>query len=1026
MPTHPLPDGRIPILLSAHEEELIGTDAAALLNYLDREPSTVGVSEVANTLLRTRPVRRHRALLRAADRTELTAGLQALADGEAHRLLARSAHVSAPRVAFVCPGQGNQWPAMGADAYRQLPTYRAAADDCSRAFTAAGHQNPLCYLLNDRTSERQWPQIQIQGAQFTHAVSLARVWRSCGILPALTVGHSLGEAAAAYLAGTISLADAVAVVAARATVVEQLTGDYGMAVLGLGVEGAEQLITDNAGWLEISAVNGPSSTVVSGDRDAVAGIVERLDGLGVFARAIAVDYPGHTSALDPLQDECRQLLPASAFQEASVEFVSSACGSVIGPDTGFVDYWCQNLCNTVRFDHAVATAVERGATGFVELSAHPSLLTALFDLVDDESVPIIGSGRRDEPVSDQLSANIAALALADPDYRWADVADVVDQPLLRNFPNAPMRATHLWVKPAPLPPPPGALLTVAAVEWQQQTEPAETAATDHPPGKARGIAIVGTGVSESSAAGRLAEAIAAHPGCFLTDADNAEIAAVVAPALMATDPKAAAEQIIGRVAAGLPPSSALIGPRCRTAWLVTAAGVQVHPDDPVALPAQAALAAMYRSVGFEFPDQTFAQLDLPTWDIDAVTANACVDVLLGDSHDVALRSGAAEGSAPQRYTRVLRDTNQPAPERPLTAAALDDVVITGGSGAIGLRYARYCIEHNARRIILLSRSGIDDDELKRLNDGHATEVLAPPCDITDLDVVAAVADEYAGDGASLLIHAAGTARFAARGEITGSELADVFGAKVTGLAYLAETWPLRPDAQILVCSSVSGVWGGYGHAGYAASNRLADILAAQLRANGLDCTAMRWGLWQDTTIADAEEVTRIERSGLIAMDPDVALEASLRYYSDDPLIFAADFDRLRALFESQGISMPFGTSGVAAEEPEHRVKSDSNDSDTATLPDAVRAELASALSLGDPSSVDMNAALVDLGLDSLLALDLRKRLHRHTGTTVPLAKLLAGMTGAELIDALTNALTNQSDESSETTDEPERAEPSRD
>lgn len=1013
MPARPLPDGRIPILLSAHEEELISTDAAAILNYLDRAPR---VAAVAATVLRTRPTRRHRVVLRAADPTELAAGLQALVNGEAHPLLARSGNVDAPRVAFVCPGQGNQWPSMGVEAYRQLPAYRAAADDCSQAFTAAGHPNPLCYLLDDAAADRRWPQVQIQGAQFTHSVGLAQVWRSCGILPALTVGHSLGEAAAAYLAGTITLTDAVGVVASRATVVEQLTGSYGMAVLGLGIGEAERLIADSAGWLEVSAVNGPSSTVVSGDRDAVDAIVGRLDEDGTFARAIAVDYPGHTSALEPLQDECRRLLPASAFQQAPVEFVSSACGSVIGPETEFGDYWCQNLRNTVRFDHAVATAVERGASAFVELSAHPSLLTALIDLVDDESVPIVGSGRRDEPVSEQLAANIAAVALDDPAYRWAEPADLADQPTLRNFPNAPMQSTHLWAKSAPLPPPPGALLTVAAEEWQLQTEPADTAATDKP----RGIAIVGTGVSESSVAGRLAEAIAAHPGCFLTDADNAEIAAVVAPALMAADATEAAEQIISRVAAGLAPSTALIGPRCRTAWLVTATGVQVHPDDPVALPAQAALAAMYRSVGFEFPDQTFAQLDLPTWDIDAVTATTCVDVLLGESDDVALRDGAVEGSAPQRYTRVLRDSNQPAPERPLTAAALDNVVITGGSGAIGLRYARYCVEHAARRIILLSRNGIDDDELQRLGDGYSTELHAPACDITDLGALAAVAGEYAGDGASLLIHAAGTARFAARDELTGSELADVFGAKVTGLAHLAETWPLRSDAQILVCSSVSGVWGGYGHAGYAASNRLADILAAQLRANGLDCTAMRWGLWQDTTIAEADEVSRIERSGLIAMDPDLAMDASLRYYSEDPLIFAADFDRLRALFESQGISMPFDT---PEEQPAPEADDTSSDSDTATVPDAVRAELASALSLGDPSSVDMNAALVDLGLDSLLALDLRKRLHRRTGGTVALAKLLAGMTGDELIHALQ---ANQSQQPSGTANEPEGAEPSRD
>ncbi|EUA18364.1 putative polyketide synthetase mbtD [Mycobacterium xenopi 3993] len=117
-----MPDGRIPVLLSAHEPDLVGRDAAAILRYVQRlEP---GVPAVAATLLRLRRVRRHRAVVRAADRAELAAALSKLADGDEHPLVATSSIAACPRIAFVCPGQGNQWPSMGADAYRQLPAYR--------------------------------------------------------------------------------------------------------------------------------------------------------------------------------------------------------------------------------------------------------------------------------------------------------------------------------------------------------------------------------------------------------------------------------------------------------------------------------------------------------------------------------------------------------------------------------------------------------------------------------------------------------------------------------------------------------------------------------------------------------------------------------------------------------------------------------------------------------------------------------------------------------------------------------------
>ena len=140
-------------------------------------------------------------------------------------------------------------------------------------------------------------------------------------------------------------------------------------------------------------------------------------------------------------------------------------------------------------------------------------------------------------------------------------------------------------------------------------------------------------------------------------------------------------------------------------------------------------------------------------------------------------------------------------------------------------------------------------------------------------------------------------------------------AKVTGLAVMADVWPLQPDCRILACSSVFGVWGGHGHAAYAASNRILDVLAAQLRSRGLDCTAIRWGLWQDAGVVTADEIARTQRSGLVAMRPELAVDASLGRYDDDPLIFDADFDRLRVFFESQGIAMPFiptGTDGCRA------------------------------------------------------------------------------------------------------------------
>jgi mycobactin polyketide synthetase MbtD len=167
-----------------------------------------------------------------------------------------------------------------------------------------------------------------------------------------------------------------------------------------------------------------------------------------------------------------------------------------------------------------------------------------------------------------------------------------------------------------------------------------------------------------------------------------------------------------------------------------------------------------------------------------------------------------------------------------------------------------------------------------------------------------------------------------------------------------------------------------------------------LRASGRDCTAIRWGLWQAAGVVAANEITRTERSGLIAMDPELAIGASLYRYDGDPLIFDADFDRLAVFFESQGMPMPF-SGPDSSDSP-----GNGNGSGAKPLADVVRAELAATLHVSDASSIDPSASLIDLGVDSLLALDLRKRLRRTVGTSFPVARMLGGITVHELIDAL--------------------------
>ncbi len=980
-----LPDGRIPVVLSAHADELVSVDARAIADYLDRFPETP-VPQIARQLRSTRRVRRYRAVLRAADRFELTDGLRALAAGREHPLVARSALSAAPRQAFVFPGQGRHWPGMGTVAYRVIPGYRAATDRCAAAFEAAGVESPRGYLTAGDDAGT-FSEIEIQGAQFVHAVALAEVWRACGVLPDLTIGQSLGEVAAAFIAGSITLPDAAAVVAARARAVDRLPGHYAMATLGVGSQEVDALIAAAAGWVELSVVYSASTVAVSGDRDAVLAIVDAVRSRGRFAREITAGFPGHTSLLGRVRDELRVRLPASAFADAPVQFIGGTTGDVVAAGTSFGDYWYANLRNTVRLDRAFESAIRCGAGSFIELSAHPALLFSIAELFEADPPVLVGSARRDEPVIETLSANIVTAAVADPGHAWGDYLDT-DGVRLQGFPNAPMRAIPMWAHPEPLPPMRAELnpeLTTALEQWEQ------TAPSTPAPGTPAQLAVIDLG-RDGALTRPLRAAIESHPAGKLSTPRDAEIVVAVAPALDGADATGAAEALTRLIGTGLLDYANAPGPRCHTVCLVTVGAERVGHQDAPPSTGHAALAAMHRSIGFDHPEQTFTHLDLPSWEFTAAAGSAVVEALLSGSKETALRNSA---SGYALFERTFRDASA-ATHQPFDSAVLDDVVITGGSGAIGLHYARYLAEHGARRIVLLSRRPADPKVLTTLATEFGTEFVSPPCDITDRSQLGSIAAEYGAGGASLIVHAAGGATFGPVAGLTTAAIADTFAAKVTGLAHLAALWPVRPDARMLLCSSVSGAWGGRGHAVYSAANRLLDVMAAQLRAIGRHCVSVKWGLWQSSTdgesvrsIADSAGIADIERSGLRPMAPQQAIEASLRDWHDDPLLFAADAARLRIFLDSGRCR----ASEVAADDA----------ANTLSVVDAVRSQLATVLGVAHAGRIDLTESLFDLGVDSMLALDLRKRLKRMLGRTVSLATLMGEITGDELVEKLGGA-----------------------
>ncbi|WP_086666764.1 type I polyketide synthase [Lentzea kentuckyensis] len=338
----------------------------------------------------------HRAVVVGDDRQALLDGLAAVRDGgQAAGVVRGSRRDVTGGTVFVFPGQGTQWPGMARSLLADEPVFAASLVDCADAL--ARHVDwSLFDVLRERPGAPSLDRVDVvQPVLFAVMVSLAALWRSAGVRPDAVIGHSQGEIAAAYVSGALSLADAAAVVALRSKALTGISRVGGMASVPLPAAVVLDRIEGEP--LAVAAVNGPSSTVVSGDRDALERVVEAFREDGVNARTVPVDYASHCDHVEEIRDELLAVLAGIRPRASELPFYSAVTAEPFDTTGLTAEYWYRNLRGTVDFQGAVNRAVDAGHRTFVEVSAHPVVGVGIEALLAERGVDgfVTGTLRRD-------------------------------------------------------------------------------------------------------------------------------------------------------------------------------------------------------------------------------------------------------------------------------------------------------------------------------------------------------------------------------------------------------------------------------------------------------------------------------------------------------------------------------------------------------------------------------------------------------------------------------------------------------
>ncbi|KAB8167949.1 SDR family NAD(P)-dependent oxidoreductase [Streptomyces sp. 3MP-14] len=772
-PEPQLPDAEpappvVPWLLSARSATALRAQARRLLaspTVRERPHHDIGLA-----LAGTRATHEHRAVVLGTDREELLAGLAALARGETAARTAVGTAGTASRPVFVFPGQGGQWVGMAVGLLDSSPVFAERLGEC------AGVLDPLTgwSLVDVVRGVDGCPELDrvdvVQPVLFAVMVSLAAVWESWGVTPAAVVGHSQGEIAAACVAGALSLADAARVVALRSQAILALAGrGGGMVSVALPADVVAGRFGEWGDGLSVAAVNGPSSTVVSGDGAALDALFAALESEGTRVRRVPVDYASHSAHVEAIEEELARLLAPIEPRTSRVPFYSTVTGGPIDTNELNAGYWYTNLRGTVRFEETVRALLADGFRVFVESSPHPVLSVGLEETAEavGQELVVTGSLRRDEGGLDRLLLSAAELHVQGVPVDWqAVLGETAARPV--DLPTYAFEHERYWpVAAAPAPADASAadgtadfwravddgdLATVAGTldlggdggEELGTVVPALAAwrrrHREHTALNNRRYRVTWRPIPDRTAArptGRWLLAAPEHPAAAAwATAVTAELAAggadvrVVATA-RANGDRAALTRLIGEALGEEAPHGVLA---------LTPLDDREHPDHPVltvgavdtVLLAQAlgdlghdaplwCLTSGAVSVDAGDPLTTTAQslvwgmgrtavLELPgRWgglvDLPAVPSARAVDRLLGVVGDAA-EHGEDELAIRESGILVRRLGRSPRPEGPATPwKPQGTVLITGGTGAIGAHVARWTARRGAEHVVLVGRAG---------------------------------------------------------------------------------------------------------------------------------------------------------------------------------------------------------------------------------------------------------------------------------------------------------------------------------
>lgn len=1025
------PQGICTVPLSAHGADALAALGASYAAHLEAHPE-IGPADIALT---ASTGRRHHAVRRAlvaSTRDGLIGQLKSI--GLQHRAASSPAST---RIAGLFTGQGAERVGMGQQLYVAEPVFREVMDRANAQMLSERGLDLLSWLFDGPADDFSAHIDRIQPAVFAIEMALVALWRSWGVRFDATMGHSLGEFAAAAAAGVFGFEDGLRLVAERGRLLKSLSDDAAMAVVFADEPSVRATISRFAMRTWVAAVNSTYNTVISGTKADVADACANFIAEGLEARLISVSRAGHSALMEPIRAAFEAAAARIPMQPPQIDLVSNVTGALADGEITKPQYWGRHLCETVRFAAGLDTIARRGVGAFIEVGAAPHLIGISEACLPDLGAAWVASMRPGEDENEVLARGVASLYEAGFDLDWTSLQGTAGRRV--HLPVYPFQRSRYWIdaplractEPATGPARPSEAVEgglTYQVDWHSILVPAR-----HSPqvtdgghwllfadqgGLARavaaearagniGVTLVTAGeccgwISEDEFALRLgsssdlARLFAAHSGKDVTRIVSLWNLDARPPVAGNPDDdllKLARQSL--ELAVLLGQKTATDAGRPAALTFVTRGAQRVHDVDDAVDPLQSAIWGFARTAALERPDGQFARIDI------ALSGEVDPGLFLA-----ALASGDREPELALRDGRLFASRLVAKAPPAVAMVSLDPMgsyLITGGLGGLGLWSAQQLARYGARRLILVGRSAPTSRALATIEDMRelGVKVAIVEADVAAPAVAIGLFEDAERNGAPIrgIIHCAGVIDDDTIDRQSWARIEAVLRPKMQG------AWNLHTAAAshgsglefFLLQSSATSVLGNFGQAGHGAACAFLDGLAQYRRLRRETAVSVNWGAWSNVgyLMSRPEVVEQLERRGM----GSIAAATGARFL---PAMLSSSESQWAILPNDWNIYLDL--QNRASDPFFAKVGADSNPGNAEDVP--VARQLARAVPqmrravlltfllgetqrllgahvLAGGAELDADCPLRDLGLDSLGAIQLRNILQSRLKVPLP-------------------------------------------